>query len=226
MNHRFRLLGMLLRPSILGGSFSLLFAVALLVREGWSYVHHQPALYIQLMQQLGLSDLTVASASSKPSIASMLLGNAVAYQVMLLLCAAGVGLLVYALLRGVGGVVHESSAALNDLRYHGMPRHLTASVPFTRFVLRLLSIAGWAIYTVLFFNLIIPFCILLTKDGAAQFVQSAVAGGLKVGLAVILLVVTTHVHAVFMRLCFLRLRIFGGVDTDLYVSGADGKNYQ
>jgi hypothetical protein len=218
MNHRFRLLRVLLQPSLLSGSLSLLFAVALVGREGWAYVHREPALYIRLMQQLGLSDLTATYTGNGPSFTSVLFSNAIAYRVLLLLCATGVGLLVYALLRSLGRIVHESSEALDDLRYHGMPHHLTASAPLTRFVLRALSYAGWAVYIVLFFNLIVPFCILLTKDGVAQFVQSALAGGLKVTSAVALLVVSTHVHTIFMRVCFLRLRIFGGLDADLYVS--------
>jgi hypothetical protein len=217
MTGRFKLAALLIRPSLLSASLSLLFAALVLGREGWAHANHRPELYDMLARNFGLSTLPSTEASG-PSVLSNLLSNGVAYQVLLILCAIGVGLLVYALLRGIGGFAKESSEVIAELRSHGVPHHLTASAPVTRFILRLTSFVAWAIYAAVFINVLVPFSVMLVQDGLDRFVNSPVTGVMYAVSSVLLLALCTHLHAVFARICFLRLRIFGGIDTTLYVS--------
>jgi hypothetical protein len=217
MSSRFKLVTVLLKPSILSGFFSIVFAVFVIGHEGWAYANHQTELYNYLTRNFGLSTLP-STANGGPSVISTLLSNGAAYQVLLLVCAIGVGLLVYALMRGLNGIAEESQQAIAELRQHGLPHHIVASSPLLRIALRLASFAAWAVYAVLFVNLLVPFAVLLTQYGCDRFVSSWFVGSLYLFSAVALLSVAGQLHAVFMRISFLRLRIFGGIDTDLYVS--------
>ncbi len=79
-----------------------------------------------------------------------------------------------------------------------------------RIVFRLVIIALWLGYTLVFVRLLLPFCISASRVGIATITGRT--GWLYLLFGVLLFAASLHVHVIFMRLTALRLRVFGGVD--------------
>ncbi|MET0779545.1 MAG: hypothetical protein ABWY71_01790, partial [Candidatus Saccharimonadales bacterium] len=85
---------------------------------------------------------------------------------------------------------------------------------------RAIVLIGWGLYVAIFLNILLPLCVVLAQRGIDHTsAAAAVVGWAYIVGSTGLLAVCLHLHTVFMRLFFLRLRIFGGLDADIYLSG-------
>lgn len=217
MMHRLRLITVLLSPSIVSGSLTLLLALVAIGRETWAYIYHEQLFYDFLFGAYGLRT-GMLQTDNTTIFHDLLFGDMVMYQLLLVLCAIVVGCLVYALMRVLSGIISGWSTLLAEIRSHDKVSRAMLASNLARLGMRTSSIIAWAVYTFVFIGIPLPFCTLLTQNGIDLITTNTLVGGLYIVGAVVFLALCLHLHVTFMRLTFLRLRLFGGLEAELYVS--------
>jgi hypothetical protein len=209
----------MLSPSLLSAVSVIVLAAGFIGQKGWAHIHHKQLFYDILFGNYGVQTRLLAHQDNSSRLRDLFLNDNTMYLLLLVLCAIAVGCLVYLLIRGLTGVASGSREVLTELR----SQDRTAKAMLVAFVARLgvrtAGLIGWVVYTVLFIGVLSPLCISLLQVGIDQLSASGgTAGWIRIAGSGILFAVFLHIHVTFMRICFLRLRLFGGDDSDLYVS--------
>jgi hypothetical protein len=139
------------------------------------------------------------------------LNSTFTYYVALTLGAAIIGVAVYELLE-VGTFLAKGKAAFSSIASDTS----VLKEKLARFGVRTLGFLAWAAYIVFFVSLFIPFITLALHNGidAISGNNPSVGWG-HIGAALAGFWVGLHVHVIFLRLCFLKPRLFGGWDVEL-----------
>lgn len=210
-----RLFWLLLKPSLSSGLLTL-FAVALIMTSsGWLYISHNAAFYDYLYGPNGVSTTLLRLPNTGVLLRTWLLGNTATYYIVLVVTAIIAGLTVFAILQGVRRLLQQSSSGWNLLHSHS--KQATAEIHdlFVRLALRVLSCLGWCVYIVMSTAVIMPFAVLLLQGGIDAVSTNLPNALLSVAECFALLLVSIHVHIVFLRLVLLRPRLFGIRDIQL-----------
>jgi hypothetical protein len=198
-----RLLALLLLPSPLSLILSALLTALVLLGANWSYLQAQPFFATYLSGEYGFGSLL--------SKFNATLGNALnsdlAYNGAVICFAILFGLGVYALAISFRHVVLEAQATLDKVEYADQraKRTLERSLGL-RIGVRALSTLVWFGYALFFFNGLLPYCVTLVTGGVQEQI---ILVALRNVLAGVLLLLTIHVHVIFVRLIALRSRLFG-----------------
>jgi hypothetical protein len=201
-----KLLGVFLRPSWLSGLISLLVGVTvivstiLLTRVG------------NTVQQslLGLHNVYNASSvgRSVETVTNNFAQNSDLNNVLLFLMWGSVGLLVYSIVQGVAKELHDADRLLRELEEVPASRSSILHDLFLRAIIRLVSLACWwillrfTIYELFPYTIAAAHISALNPANAGDWTQTLLAG-LGCMLAM-------HGLTIFLRLTFLRARLFGG----------------
>jgi len=205
-----RLAGMLLGPSLLSSTVSLLLSSTILVVAGWSYVKPDSGLYDYLFGPYGLTTILQNSSNALTAVNGALSGST-AYNVAVAVVALFVGLLVYVFLGGINRIKDKTASARDEVEFIS-DKNLKKQAEHRaeiRFGFRLATLAVWIVYLILFARVIVPACLLVSRLDATHYILTwrNIAASLA-GLG--LLLVAMHVHVILMRLLVLRPRLFGG----------------
>jgi hypothetical protein len=198
--HQRRLLKLLLLPSFLSGLCTLGVAVAILGYSGWSYISQNRLFYELLFGAYGFETLLWEWSNNRATWQTIFLYNPASYYIFLFGGSVVVGLFLYAALEGVRSVLNGTANAL----------HAPSRETWVRLGLRIAGIIGWVLYLAFFVNTITPGILLFTEITIDSIGMSFVNVLTHGAGAITLLVVALHMHIVFLRLCLLRPRIFGG----------------
>ena len=206
-------------PSILSGTVTLLLAGAFVAQKSWAYIHHKQLFYDFLFGNYGVNTRLLARSGSSSSFSQRVFNDSSLYLTLLVICALGVGCLVYLLIRSLSGLAQESRVVLYEIRSTNKAVKAMLAASTARFLLRLFGLVGWVVYAVLFMAVLVPASISLAEHGISGLSMTVSGSGwFYLAGATMLLAASLQVHVIFMRLCFLRLRLFGGLDSDLYLS--------
>lgn len=183
-----QLTALMLQPSFFSGTLSLIITLLVLGAANLPAFIEQPVIHDYLLGPEGLVTLI------RTENGSTIFGESFTNNLITVVAAATIGLVVLFVLEAI--------------------RHARTDAPISghegrvRLGVRLLVGLCWLAFVVLTVKIILPFCILASQVGITALWQVSGFGYLLFGSALSWLCL--HVHAIFMRLFLLRVRVFGG----------------
>lgn len=205
-----RLIRLLLLPSWFSGGLTALLSTVILGYNTWSYVSEGQLFYEYLFGSGGLETYLWQHLQSITSWQGAFFNSPVAYYALVIMAAAIVGLITFFLLKFAGLVSHSLKNGWHSLHSQGETARSIAIELLTHLSLRVLSLLCWGFYTGFFTSLAIPFVLVLNRVGI-DYIYDSMSIGWLAGLgALFILMLLMHLHVIFLRLVFLRPRIFGG----------------
>lgn len=207
MNHA-RLTLILLSPSLLSGALAVFLSGIIVTATAWSTVNPSSVLHGYLFGEYGFT-ATLKSADNPLSALNGALASPAAYNVAVLLFAAFIGLFVYVLLEGIGRVSGEATGHLDEVELvtNADERARMKKLLGLHATLRIIMLATWLIYIAFYVRLLAPFAVELARLDTFDAWSWLQIGS--VSASFLLLLVLFHVHVIFLRLLFLRPRLFG-----------------
>lgn len=121
-----------------------------------------------------------------------------------------VGLVVYVFLSGTGSAVGAVQKLHEDEKMLHAHKKMLERDFGIRLLLRVTAFFAWVLYTAVFFKLFVPFSMLafqVATHGTLNFINLATGG-----LGAVVLLLSLHLHVVFLRCFVLRPRVVGGWD--------------
>lgn len=199
-----RLLQLLLQPSLFSGTVIFILTCAVLGSSAWAYISSQQLFYDYLFGPYGLETYLWQHAAHATSVRDAFLASPIAYYIIVTLVATAIGFAVYVVLQLLGVL---SQAA----HTYGQTRNRLHAVVSSRPLVRILGLLGWAAFGAFFFSTLLPFSLLSVQQGSERIRLHDIShGALYCLLAVGVLAWSLHLHVIFMRLVWLRPRVFGG----------------
>ena len=209
---------LLLLPSISSGIITAGLALILFTATSWSYINENQLFYDVFFGVYGFKTVLLQAPDSFWTFQNAVLNSSVTYYVLLVLVGLIAGLTVYTVLEGIGRTMRSASRVMEEMHAEGAAYERAVHESYIRLILRIVSLASWALYTVCFVSLIMPFCIFLIQLGVDDLATGVWMWWIRLLAALAIICVALHVHIVFARLCMLRPRLFG--DTDIETATA------
>lgn len=213
-----RFANLLFIPSLFSVSFSLVVSILTLGIANWSYITPKGSIYDYIFGPYGLTT-ELQHATNSLSAINGVFSSPVAYNIAILILALFIGMLVFVLLEGLDHVAQKATEAINEVEYIDdvAAKEAMKKEAELRIGLRVATLIVWAGYFIFFARVIIPYCIILGRiDTTHLWTLYNIWNGLAAGT---LLMLSLHIHAIFMRLLVLRPRLFGGTDVIIGQSG-------
>ncbi len=199
----------LLTPSVTSGFMALGFSIVVLAWQGWAYVSHKQLFYDFLFGSLGVKTNLLTTSNILSNFRNSVLSNRTLYELLLVTCAVGVGLLVYALVSGASRLARDSSALANEMTSQDARLRATFRDNIKRIVAHIAAAIVWLIYIAVFLNGLYPVSIVALHHGLDKISAGGAVGWAWLALSALSLTVFTHLNATFLRLTLLRYRVFG-----------------
>ncbi len=128
----------------------------------------------------------------------------------LLIFWSALGLVVYVIAMFITKSIKDAEAFRESLDYVHADKHVMLQGAAIHIALRLAIIGLWILFTVMFIKLIIPYCITTAHASAGDIISPH---GIAYALASFLVIVlSVHLHAVFMRLTFGKARVLSNIN--------------
>lgn len=199
-------LGTLLSPSSLSGCLVVVASVLILLGATWSYSVGSGAMYDFLFGKNSSVELISSSQSALAAFANTVFGNPTLNKILYFAFWMLVGLFVYvvlfALLRGTSTAIRDAQEAT----YTNVKKLELFKSVVVRFGLRLVVILAWVIYWIFFVEILFPFSILAARIGLSELPR--IMGWIYSPLSLLIMVLSLHIHTVFVRLLVLRVRLY------------------
>lgn len=204
------LLRLLLLPSLTSGLVISMVSATVLAYSGWLYLSYNQVLYDYLFGAYGLQTFVWQNSLGFTVWTQAFMSSPLAYYLLVGAAAVIIGLAVFTFLQAMS-VFSRGTAHLWREAHASGPAHQAAMRELvSRLLLRVTALVGWGVYAAFFVSSIVPFAIVLNQFGIQQLRSGRMFGALACAAAFLLLIVTLHLHQVFVRLTALRPRIFGG----------------
>jgi len=176
--------------------------------NSWIYISNNQLFYEYLFGAYGLKTYIWQQSLTATNWKTSILASPLAYYVFVLVAAIAGGLISYTILQTIGLLFASKRPAQRELARLGSSNNAILHALLTRLGLRILALVGWAIYTAFFFSTLVPFVLVLNQMGIGTIHAGQLSGWLECGGAILLLLLALHVQVIFIRLIFLRLRLF------------------
>ncbi|HSW66226.1 MAG TPA: hypothetical protein VLI54_03755 [Bacillota bacterium] len=207
--HDRRFTKLLLLPSLSSGTIVCLLGLIILGYSGWLFIRENQLFYNYLFGAYGLETFAWQTNVAGSIWNQRFLSSPLAYYALVGAAATAVGITIYALLQGIPLLFGRTRWLVGSVRATGS-RHNEALEQLARLVLRIISLGGWGLFTAFFVSTVVPFCVVLTQFGIGNLQGDRPFGWVQLVTALVLFIASLHLHVVFMRLCLLRPRVFGG----------------
>jgi hypothetical protein len=202
-----KLVGILLSPSWLSGLVAVTLAICLVALTIAS-IHYKGST-LQIQVQNFQDQRSQATAANYNGIDNPTHGRLVE-DLPLIAFWSLLGLVVYMFAENIVTGLQHLNQLRDSLTYVHADRHKTLIEAVERLAIRVAVLAIWLPYIVFFFHEVIPYCITTAEAAGAQSLSMFTAGGY-VLLAISVFFVTTHLHAILLRLLLLKPRAFSSV---------------
>lgn len=206
---QFRLLSLLLRPSLLSFTICLLFAVMVLLFSNLPYLSQSVLVrdYISI-DAAQFSTILQTWQMQAQVLASFIFDRSEVYVLFVSMIAIVVGVLVFASLELFSRSTHELKESLELIHFaQGEDKVEVEKEVGLRWLVRISAAIGWLIYWGFWLSTLLLFCVLLVRIGLAELPSAQGISYIVTGS--VLLALGAHMHIVFLRLILLRPRVFG-----------------
>jgi hypothetical protein len=205
-----RLIRLLVQPSLSSATLVLSLTAAVVGSSAYAYVNSKQLFYEYVFGAYGFKTYIWQQSESLSTLKNTVLNSPAAYYVLVGLAATAVGVMVYAILQFLGMLFswrHWSGLDALGPNRQAIARELTR-----RLLLRILVLAGWAVFGACFFALVLPSVALLTQGGVEHLqLGPSLIGVLDCAAAALILAFCLHIQVIFLRLALLRPRVFFSV---------------
>jgi hypothetical protein len=206
-------LKLILSPSIVSAPVALTISGFIWLSAGWSYITDTQLFYDQLFGPYGAVTLLQIQPNNLGELQNTVLNGSGTYYVVLFATGLIAGLFIFFLLESISRVVSGVSLFWRQSHSNRQTARQAVRESLARLGLRVLSLICWAIYTIVFTSILVPFSILVLQDaleGNGDWQKWLLAV-----IAFFSLAASIHLHVSFARMVFLRVRLFGGYDAEL-----------
>lgn len=211
--HAHSLLRQLLTPSVLSAAATVCAVLATLGYTAWVYVSEQQALYEYLFGPYGLKTYLWQQTAQASSFMRAFLGSsAPAYYLLVGGAAVAAGVVVYMGLQAASLLSNIGGDVWRELRAKGASRSAVIWELAARALLRAVALVGWGLFAAFFVTTLVPFAAVLNQLGVQTVLGHRPLGVFACLGAAALLLLSLHMHVVFLRLVCLRVRLFGGAE--------------
>ncbi len=202
----------LITPSISSGLFAVVGAVVVLGAHAWLYISEHQLFYDTLFGVNGFrTQLLLASDSFEVFRQRVFVYNPFTYYLFVGVVAVIAGLVLYTVLDIITRAVRTTEEIVEEAEEG---ENLLHSEIVARAAVRVLGIAGWGVYIALFINLVAPYSLLAVDQGLETITIGDMGGIVNILIGLVIMTASLHVHVVFARLVWLRIRLWGGGDFD------------
>lgn len=210
------LIKLLLVPSLTGGILVAIIVSSVLMMAGWTYISHQQLFYEYLFGHYGLTTVLLIAPDSFSAFRTAIINGSLTYYSIVVVAAICATLITYTILETIHHMTQGTWAIWQELKSDSKLSHEILRQTIWRQVIRIIGLIGWMAYFLAFINLLFPASIVVLQIGINMIALSQSVGWLYVLAAWLLLALSLHMHVTFMRLTFLRPRLFG--DTEIEVA--------
>lgn len=204
---RIRFVGILLLPSVGSAFLCTGLSIATLAIASLLYNAHTGFLYTLLFGPDSSVDLIQSARGTFDAIFQTTFSNPVLNKVIFFAFWCLVGLVVYALLSGIGKTTSVIAETAEQMHYlHAKKRQFEEQLGLRVIVYTMTGLLGF-LYSIFFFKTLLPFSILCGRIGISALNFS---GWLYVMAGTVVLTLSYHIFIVLIRLLLLRPRIYGG----------------
>jgi hypothetical protein len=194
-----RLFVLLLKPSLFSGIATLAVTLFVIGVNNWPYFTYTTTLYPLLYGDFGVVTALEQSPALTKGIQDTLENNPVVYGIIVGIAAILAGWGAFLAIRGIKNSAHTIESLENTEERKGTLQQIGERTGI---------LVIWALYAFISINILLPYCLLLSRIGA-DVITSAQGILMNIG-AFILFTLVIHVHIIFLRLFLLRPRVFGG----------------
>lgn len=190
----------LLQPTVSSAVCCMILAGIILIGANWDSLLQSLPFYDYLLGNDGLL------ANQDQSLSDIFFNSRIVNTVIIILAALFLGGLIYFALQSRQYIVQGRNIwQMQEMARLGGERR-------QRVRIRLVILAGWLLYTLVFFTFLVPFSVTAAEVGINH---DSFAGIFYVIFGLALLCLALHAHVVMLRLSLLRLRVFGGSNVDV-----------
>lgn len=206
-------LKVILSPSLVSAPIALVAASLIWASAGWSYITDTQLFYDQLFGPRGVVTLVQIQPHNMGELQSAIMNGAGTYYVVLFAAGLAGGLLIYFVLESISRIKNGVSLFWREAHSDRQEAREAVKESTVRLGLRIFSLIAWAIYLIVFTSILVPVSILVLQEALDT---GEVQKWLIAAIAFIVLVISVHLHVSLARLVFLRVRLLGGYDAELY----------
>lgn len=198
----------LLTPSFASGTTVIATTVVALGGVTFATSSGTGALYDWLFGETSSASQIQTAKTTLQTLNDTILGNTALNQLMFLLLWALIGLAVYVIIVGINRQVADISEDLDELGGNNTHAGEIRKEIIGKFILRCIFAGLWGIFILVSLKIYLPFSFLCAHIGGASL--NTLNGWLFILAGAATMILTLHLHIVFVRLILLRTRIFVG----------------
>lgn len=174
----------------------------------WENLTHSPIFHNFFLGQNGIEAAAAQLGQDFSAIISSQLAQPWFYNVIIMVAAIAIAVTIYAALQAATHLTSSIVKTASLAHTSESIKHALEMEIATRAIVRCVIVIVWFAYMQLMYLALIPFCIVVGKDGILNLVSSA--GWLECLFAGVALFIALHVHVILLRLLLMRPRAFGG----------------
>lgn len=207
LNHESHSSYLLITPSWLSGVIAVIGAIAVVVATIVA-TQFPGSSYWEILQTQSVAEPTVSR--NYETVNNNLEVNSFVSSMPLFIFWAGVGVMVYAFAANIFNIFQKAAIFKEEMEFVNMNRRQLIYEALLKLGLRVLFFVIWLIFVQLTLKIFIPYGVAATQY--ASQIDSSFTGLVYLLLALAIVAVTLHIHAVLLRLIRLRPRLFGELD--------------
>jgi hypothetical protein len=201
-----RLAKLLLHPSLFSLMLTILICLVIITVSIWPRTSDDTFLYQYLYGYSG----AITALQKSTDIAHFAADFSVSplmYNLLIFAAATLIALGAYIILQLISKIIVGSYDTWHAVHDSGSSIKSVEKEIGTRVVVRSLVLLLWTAYIFAFFSLMLPYCVFIAQAGSVKILDWGI---LQILASFVILLITIHVHVIFLRLLLLRPRVFGG----------------
>lgn len=207
LNHESRSSYLLITPSWLSGVIAGIGAIGVVVATIVA-TQFPGSSFWEILQTQAVSEPTVSQ--NYEVVNNNLEVNSFVSSLPLFAFWAGVGVMIYAFAANIFNIFQRAAIFKEEMDFINMNRRQLVYEAVLKFGLRIAFFVAWLIFVQLTLKIFIPYSVAATQY--ASQIDNALTGLVYIIMALAIMAVTLHLHAVLLRLIRLRPRLFGELD--------------
>jgi hypothetical protein len=181
----------------------------ILATNAWIYIDDNKYFYDFFFGSKGIVTAIIHVPNDLLGLLHATVTSTTSYYVLIVLVGISIAVMVYEALVAIGRVREAMHEVESEIRVSGLTYRQAFAERLPVWGTRLACALVWALYWLVFLQVLLPFGVVLLQNGIDSIVASVASGWLSILSSAAFVAVSFHMHVIFMRLITLRLRLFG-----------------